>query len=104
MRRRLHKAERIKVFRSNPCGRYNTPPLVSFFDTSCGQLGEMQKRRMSKTPSPRIDFPHMPTTHQPDTNYQLTIPTWQNVFASAAMNTTMARKQTNKLPNSQANL
>ena len=46
-------------------------PRILLFDISCGQLREMQKRRMSKTPSPRIDFPHMPTTHQPDTNYEL---------------------------------
>ena len=46
-------------------------PRILLFDISCGQLGEMQKRRMSKRRHHASTFPHMPTTHQPDTNYEL---------------------------------
>jgi hypothetical protein len=75
---RFHKAERIEVSGSGANqNKTRRPPPISLFDISCGHLGEMQKRRMSKTPSPRIDFPRMPSP-SPVSNYQLSTATMTN--------------------------
>ena len=47
---RFHKAERIEVSGSGANqNKTRHPPSIAFFDISCGQLGEMQKRRISDT-------------------------------------------------------
>ena len=65
------KSERIKVFRRFVSRSIkHAASFLSLFDISCGQLREMQKRRMSDHAGTRTDFPHMPTTHTRQVNRQ----------------------------------